>query len=323
MENKNTYRMPTPQAAGISLFISVILFIVIMFAAQIMLPAYFFETSNYYLLVILMELVPLGIGAWFYLLFTGQQLRDIVAFSRPQAEANKKNMPWLIILGAAMAFVGRIFLGELQLLWVGLLERVGYAVAETQFPPVNSIPVFFAALAGIAVTPAIFEELLFRGILQKGLLRNTKPKTAIIISSLMFMFMHLSVESMVFTFACGLLLGFMAYKSGSIIPSMAFHFVNNMLAVVSLYALELAENLNIDQSAYSANETLSLIIYGAVSFALLAVIVWGFNKLAKSPPKNPYIKPMNPATIIFIVLSGCILFFVLALFAVLQNVILI
>ena len=301
------------------------MFISILFLAQIMLPSYFFTTTNYYFVVILLEIIPLGIGVWVYLILTKQKLGDIIVFSRPQAKMNKKNMPWLIIMAASMALAGRVFLGGLQLLWIGFLDAVGFAVSDVVFPPVDSVSVFIIALLGIAVTPAIFEELVFRGILQKGLLRSTKPKTAIIISSLMFMLMHLSVESMIFTFACGLILGYMSYKSGSIVPSMAFHFVNNSLAVVGLYLLELTNNLNIgetaDLSQYGINQTVYLLIYGVISLGLLVLLLWGFNKLAKSPPANPYLKPMKPVTIVLIVMSGCILFFILTLLAFIQNII--
>ena len=139
---------------------------------------------------------------------------------------------------------------------MNFLDKIGFAVAEVDFPPIDSMPIFLVAMIGIALTPAIFEEILFRGILQKGLLRSIKPKTAIVVSSLMFMLMHLSVESLVFTFVCGLLLGFMAYKSGSIVPSMAFHFVNNAFAVVGLYVAELTGNTNIDEIASGIDQVI-------------------------------------------------------------------
>ncbi|MBN2879150.1 MAG: CPBP family intramembrane metalloprotease [Clostridia bacterium] len=322
MDNQN--KVLTTSAAAISLFVSVILFIVVIFAAQIFLPRYFFETSDYYLLVILMEIIPLGAGVLIYLYLTKQQLSDIIHFNKPQAKENKKNMLWLVLLGAGMALFGRMFLSGLQVLWVAFLDAVGFNVAEPSFPPVDSLGVFFWALVGVAVSPAIFEELIFRGILQKGLLRSSKPKTAIIISSVIFMLMHLSVESLVFTFACGCLLGYMAYKSGSILPSMAFHFVNNSIAVFGLYVLQLLGNDTVEEASSlvqsGAENIIFLTIYGIISFILLAVALWGFAKLAKSPPANPYKKPLRPAALVLIVLSACILFAVLAITAAVQNI---
>ena len=59
MSNKN---MTTSLAAGISLIISVIIFVSIYFTAPFMVPTYMFETSAYYLIAIFIELIPLGIG---------------------------------------------------------------------------------------------------------------------------------------------------------------------------------------------------------------------------------------------------------------------
>lgn len=327
MENtNNTNKTLTTKAAGISLFVAVVLFIIVIFGAQWFLPPYFFNSSTYYFLIILLEMIPLGAGVWVYLVISKQRISDIIVFSRPQAKMNKKYMPWLVLLGAAMAIVGRMFLSGLQLIWMEVLGAIGYSVAEVTFPPIGTPAIFLIALIGIAITPAIFEELIFRGILQKGLLRSAKPRTAIILSSLMFMLMHLSVEAMIFTFVCGLLLGYMAYKSGSIVPSMAFHFINNSIAVFGLYALEMLGKMNVDIdgaadiSQYGMSETVTLIIYGIISLALLGLTIWGFAKIAKSPPDNPYLKPMKPISIVLIVLSGCIMFFVMCYLAVLQNI---
>jgi len=304
---------------GISILVTVVLFILVMIGAQLIVPAYVYDTSDYYVLIILLELIPLGIGIFLYLTISRQQLSDIIVFNKPQAKMNKRNMIWLIIIGAGMALGGRAFLVTMQLGWISLLEAVGFRISESSFPAVDSGTVFLWATLGIAVTPAILEELVFRGILQKGLLRNTKPKTTIIISSVLFMLMHLSVESMVFTFSCGLLLGYMAYKSGSIVPSMAFHFVNNFLAVIGLYSLEfLGESAGTIQLGIS--EIVVLIISAAFSLAILILAVWGFNKIAKAPPENPYLKSMKPGTLLLLVLAGCILFLVMAVFAVVQNI---
>lgn len=320
MENMN--KTSTTKAMGISILTTVLLFILVMFVVQIMVPAYVFDTPDYYILLILLELIPLGIGIWLYLVLSGQRPSDIISFSKPQAKMNRKNMIWLILIGAAMALGGRTFLATLQLGWVSLLEALGFKMLEASFPPIDSGMTFLWATLGVAVTPALLEEMVFRGVVQKGLLRNSKPKIAIIISSLLFMLMHLSVETMMFTFSCGLLLGYMAYKSGSILPSIAFHFVNNFLVVVSLVAFNLLDD-SVASTQFEMNEIVILIVFAVISLALLIFAIWGFDKVAKSPPENPYLKPMKPSTVVMLVLAGCILFLVMAALAIVQNVMII
>lgn len=323
MENIN--KTPTTRAMGISIFVTVVLFIFISIGVQIILPSYVFETSDYYILIILLELIPLGIGVWLYLIISGQKLSDVIVFSKPQAKMNQSKMIWLILLGAGMAIVGNIFLKTVQLGWLSFLEALGYKISDASFPPIDSFKVFIYATLGVAVTPAIMEELIFRGIAQKGLLRNTKPKTAIIVSSILFMLMHVSVENMAFTLVAGLILGYMAYKCGSIVPSMAFHFVNNFIAVGTLYLVELSNSLYFATGAetleYEAIAIFVTLIMAAFSLGLLILALWGFSKISKSPPKNPFVKPMKPATLILLVLSACILFLVMAVFAIIQNVV--
>lgn len=81
-----------------------------------------------------------------------------------------------------------------------------------------------------AVIPAICEELFFRGYLlrtysQLGVWR------AIIINSLLFGLLHGSVIRLPITFTIGIILSLLVLKTGSLIPAMVVHFVNNAVAV--------------------------------------------------------------------------------------------
>jgi len=318
--NKKT----TSQAASISLLVAIISFLTMIFGAQLLLPPYLFESSNYYVIAILLELIPLGIGVMVYLSLSNQRFSDVIQFSKPQAKMNKKYMPWLIVLAAVMAIVSRSFVAGMQIAWLEFLDSIGFNVAEITLPAVDNFGVFIVAIIGIAVTPAIFEEIIFRGILQKGLLRHTSPKNAIIISSFMFMLMHGSVESLLYTFVFGCLLGYMAYKSGSIIPSMVFHFINNSIAVIGLYALQLVEKFDFqipDTSTISKETAIYLAVSAAISFVLVSATVIGYSKLAKSPPENPYLKAMEPKSIVLIVVSACILFTYIVTIALFQNMV--
>ena len=325
MNNKN---ISTALAAGISLIISIILFIFgIFFVIPFLIPRYLLETSSYYVVAIFLEMIPLAIGMIAYTILTKQKLSDIIIFSKPQAKMNKEKMFWLAVLAIVMAIVGNYFMRILVVGWTWLLETLGYRVAETNLPAVDNIEVFLIAIVSIALVPAVFEEIIFRGILQKGLLRHTKPKAAILISSAMFMLMHLSVESMPFTFIMGCILGYLAYRAGSIIPSILLHFVNNSIAVISLYILELTKGVNpaieeaADLSMLTPIEITTLLAIATISAGLLVLAIWGYKKLSKAPPENPYMKPMKPASVVLIVLAACILAFVMAFMGIVQNII--
>jgi sodium transport system permease protein len=85
-----------------------------------------------------------------------------------------------------------------------------------------------------AVTPAICEELAFRGFILSGLARGGRLAIAVGISSLMFGIIHMIPQQAFNAALLGLVLGLLAIYSRSLFPAMAFHFLNNALATFHL-----------------------------------------------------------------------------------------
>lgn len=89
----------------------------------------------------------------------------------------------------------------------------------------------FLYFISTAVVPAFAEELAFRGIVI-GTLKKYGEAFAIITSAIMFGAMHRNITQIVFAFILGLIFGFIACKTKSIIPTIAIHCINNAYAVV-------------------------------------------------------------------------------------------
>ncbi|HPD65231.1 MAG TPA: CPBP family glutamic-type intramembrane protease [Bacteroidia bacterium] len=88
----------------------------------------------------------------------------------------------------------------------------------------------------IAIVPAFFEELFFRGLIQSFLLEwFRKPWVAILLTSLFFSGVHLQFYGFLPRFILGLVLGYLFYYSGSLWLSVFFHFTNNALSIVFSY----------------------------------------------------------------------------------------
>ncbi len=105
--------------------------------------------------------------------------------------------------------------------------RVNQLMMSTEHPSWLLIMVF-------AVTPAICEELAFRGFILSGLARGGRLAIAIVMSSMMFGIVHLIPQQIFNTALLGLLLGLLAVHSRSLFPAIAFHFCNN--AIATFYA---------------------------------------------------------------------------------------
>ncbi len=105
----------------------------------------------------------------------------------------------------------------------------------------------------IAVTPAICEEILFRGYVQRQAERSMGVVWGIAFTGLVFGMYHLQPTKVVPLAALGVFLGYITWRSGSLVPAILVHFLNNGIAVViGTYAankpdlsLEDLENLNI------------------------------------------------------------------------------
>ena len=84
-----------------------------------------------------------------------------------------------------------------------------------------------AALLLVALLPAVAEEVTFRGVVLAGLRRSGSRWVAVVGSALVFGLFHINPYHVVAAAMMGLLLGWVALESGSIVPGVLIHLVNN------------------------------------------------------------------------------------------------
>ena len=92
----------------------------------------------------------------------------------------------------------------------------------------ESLPIVILLIETCIIAP-IFEEVLYRGILLKGLINKYNSKIAIVYSALIFGIAHLNIPQGINAFLLGLILGTVFYYTRSIYLCMIMHFVNNLL----------------------------------------------------------------------------------------------
>jgi sodium transport system permease protein len=95
----------------------------------------------------------------------------------------------------------------------------------------KNLSVWYILLA-IAVTPAICEEVAFRGFILSGLCRNKRTGLAIVFSSLAFGVIHMIPQQVFNATLLGLVLGLLTIRSNSLLPAIMFHFIYNSLQVL-------------------------------------------------------------------------------------------
>jgi uncharacterized protein len=159
----------------------------------------------------------------------------------------------------------------------GIISFFGYNPSGGTGAGYDTFAKFLQALLIVAVLPGIFEEFVHRGILLKGYAKEIGVKRALIYSSLLFGLMHLNVGQFFYATIMGLLIGVTVVVSGSIIPAIIVHFMNNAINVYLSYAIQnelfgykFYENIN--TFLQSSNPALTFI--SAFAFlAILAVLI--------------------------------------------------
>jgi sodium transport system permease protein len=130
------------------------------------------------------------------------------------------------------------------------------------------------ALVLVALLPAVAEEVTFRGVVLAGLRRSGSRWIAVVGSALVFGLFHINPYHVVAAFAVGLLLGWVALESGSLLPGVLIHLVNNGAQVLLDRIPSLAEQL---RSPVVAGLALA-------STAVGAVLVRGSRRTSPEPP---------------------------------------
>ena len=98
--------------------------------------------------------------------------------------------------------------------------------------PDSALGYIFLFLAVVIIAP-IGEEIVFRGFLQKFLEKYWRDTTrAILVTSLFFAMIHFNPFWTIQIYLLGIILGFLAWKTRSVIPSILLHIVNNGAAFI-------------------------------------------------------------------------------------------
>jgi membrane protease YdiL (CAAX protease family) len=103
----------------------------------------------------------------------------------------------------------------IQMVWTALIELLGGIPVDSPMPPIDTPLRLLLGFITIAGSAALGEEFLFRGVILSGL-RSRSATAALLLTAVLFMLMHGSVETLPYTLLYGLLLGWMTLHSRSV-----------------------------------------------------------------------------------------------------------
>ncbi len=141
-------------------------------------------------------------------------------------KGNKKLILYIVIIAPIFAFLVHHFA---DLLNEHLFHQMKISdVQQTSFSIFN----FSISILSIAIFPAIFEELAFRGVIFEELTKIANLKIAIIISSILFAILHFSLISILWIFPSGIVLGYLRAKYRNLWYGILGHFIYNSSIVI-------------------------------------------------------------------------------------------
>ena len=179
---------------------------------------------------------------------------------------------WVIELNANMVLPD--FMSGIEV-WMRNSEQQAEILTKA-FLTFDGIGSLFYILIIVAVVPALGEELLFRGVLQKIFISWTKnPHIGIWITSILFSALHMQFFGFFPRLLLGLIFGYIFLWSKSLWLPILGHFINNGSVVIASYFYpESIENADI--SFFAGNEYEPVFYIG--SFIIAAVIFYLIRK---------------------------------------------
>lgn len=121
----------------------------------------------------------------------------------------------------------------------------------------------------IAVCAPICEEVVFRGAVIRALMKwRPNWKLAVVLSALLFSLAHMNPIQMPHAFLLGLLLGWVFVRTGSVVPGIIIHGVNNLTVYIIASSIPGIEDMTL-ADLYGGSEMKALL---SALFSLLILV---------------------------------------------------
>lgn len=216
-----------------------------------------------------------------------------IPMGRPK---NTKALP-LVVMGA----FGLCLLGNIITSYIDMLIQMltGYSIEMPEIPaPTKSPAGILIFYIGIAVVPALVEEMAFRGVVMSAL-RRFGDTFAVVCSAILFGLMHCNLQQIPFAIMAGIFIGYAVVITDSLWTGIIIHFLNNAFsATVTL----IGEFYGYESAEMHASNVIfyALIVIGIASAAMYYKT--SNPKLSRSPLVNQGkgfygMLPMNSAKV--------------------------
>lgn len=180
----------------------------------------------------------------------------------PPSRSYVRSRPWVTMCWVAVLALGTIIPSE----W--LSEQIPYEMPPDIAAMLTDMLHNRWGYLAIGILAPLAEEVVFRGAVLRTLLKGMNPWLAILISALLFGAVHGNVQQFVHATLIGLLIGWMYYRTQSIVPGVVFHWVNNTAAYVISNLIPSSENAALKDLFGGSQQA----VYMALGFSLCLML---------------------------------------------------
>jgi sodium transport system permease protein len=218
-------REDTPSLA--EAFFCVVLIFVVKFFMDVAMAANApdVQTFNYLATVVFVsQVVCIALPAVLMaMMLTGRPLKTLLLDRLPSASA----CVVALLLAVCLHPIGMLLSGWIQMLYPVQEEVKNKLVSFEAL--LHTAPYPWIPYLMLAVLPALCEELAFRGFILSGLRHLGSKRWAIGLAAVFFGMAHGIIQQSLSATALGLVIGYIAVQTGSLLPGMLFHVTYNAL----------------------------------------------------------------------------------------------
>ena len=225
------------------------------------------------------------------MVYAADQSRKNMVFDPGYVLDNKHFQPYgmglMILITVVMTFAA-MFAFDLPNYWNMQLTNKSSILAEfyemfTEMMKELTGGPFWSSFLTVAIFAPIFEEWMCRGMVLRGLLTKMKPGWAIVVSALFFAVIHANPWQALNAFMIGLVMGYVYYKTGSLILTMIIHFVNNGTSVILSHLDSMKDYADVDSWMEVMDKGTYYLVL-TVSVIILAACLWAFSRIKLENP---------------------------------------
>ncbi|MDR3627260.1 MAG: type II CAAX endopeptidase family protein [Ignavibacteriaceae bacterium] len=190
---------------------------------------------------------------------------------------------FILILKPGTGKIAGLFSRKIPFMIYVLSTVISVVILSIEFPLLVKLPVINDGMKtlngfnivsiiiyGIVLIP-VLEETIFRGLILGDFLLAYSPAKAILLSSALFACIHPNPSQIINAFIIGLFLGWIFYKTGSILPGILVHAILNSSSGILFKYLS-------SNAVYFKGNGITYIIMYAICLCILFIALIAINK---------------------------------------------